>query len=439
MQCNGFFGAEIIRSLLCGITEINQLYNCNTRLLHKTQVLSALVIQNDGEIENFKQVAAIIIDDPAILNVLIAPSGVVSDVYPLQGNEAVIGLDFFGEGAGNKEAVMAKETGQLVFGGPFDLVQGGQALVGRLPVWIDMPDGNNAFWGLVSVTLKFPQILDGIGLEGLEKQGLTYKIWRINPDNNEMQMISGSENSYGEHIRFIEIPIQILNAEWIFCLYPVLEWYQRPESWAMIFIGFCISVLFAFVVQNNHELKLMQSELEKMARTDSLTGIFNRSSFMELALIQFKKSARANRNCFVVIFDLDHFKKVNDNYGHQAGDEVLKACVLRTKNTVRSYDVLARYGGEEFIILVTDIDKTDIQNLAERIRQSISETPIEVGGAHISVTASFGIALANMSTDLDTAIGFADTALYKAKEEGRNRVVFYDNIAFRGKPEKLLL
>jgi len=125
-------------------------------------VLSALVIQNDGEIENFKQVAAIIIDDPAILNVLIAPSGVVSDVYPLQGNEAVIGLDFFGEGAGNKEAVMAKETGQLVFGGPFDLVQGGQALVGRLPVWIDMPDGNNAFWGLVSVTLKFPQILDGI-------------------------------------------------------------------------------------------------------------------------------------------------------------------------------------------------------------------------------------------------------------------------------------
>jgi len=402
-------------------------------------VLSALVIQNDGEIENFKQVAAIIIDDPAILNVLIAPSGVVSDVYPLQGNEAVIGLDFFGEGAGNKEAVMAKETGQLVFGGPFDLVQGGQALVGRLPVWIDMPDGNNAFWGLVSVTLKFPQILDGIGLEGLEKQGLTYKIWRINPDNNEMQMISGSENSYGEHIRFIEIPIQILNAEWIFCLYPVLEWYQRPESWAMIFIGFCISVLFAFVVQNNHELKLMQSELEKMARTDSLTGIFNRSSFMELALIQFKKSASANGNCFVVIFDLDHFKKVNDNYGHQAGDEVLKACVLRTKNTVRSYDVLARYGGEEFIILVTDIDKTDIQNLAERIRQSISETPIEVGGAHISVTASFGIALANMSTDLDTAIGFADTALYKAKEEGRNRVVFYDNIAFRGKPEKLLL
>jgi len=277
------------------------------------------------------------------------------------------------------------------------------------------------------------------GLEGLEKQGLTYKIWRINPDNNEMQMISGSENSYGEHIRFIEIPIQILNAEWIFCLYPVLEWYQRPESWAMIFIGFCISVLFAFVVQNNHELKLMQSELEKMARTDSLTGIFNRSSFMELALIQFKKSASANGNCFVVIFDLDHFKKVNDNYGHQAGDEVLKACVLRTKNTVRSYDVLARYGGEEFIILVTDIDKTDIQNLAERIRQSISETPIEVGGAHISVTASFGIALANMSTDLDTAIGFADTALYKAKEEGRNRVVFYDNIAFRGKPEKLLL
>lgn len=93
----------------------------------RQEILSALVIQSDGEVKDFESVAATIVDDPAIRNVILAPAGIVSHVYPLKGNERVLGLNYFLEGEGNREAVMAKKFGQLVLGGLFNLVQGGQA------------------------------------------------------------------------------------------------------------------------------------------------------------------------------------------------------------------------------------------------------------------------------------------------------------------------
>jgi diguanylate cyclase (GGDEF)-like protein len=131
----------------------------------------------------------------------------------------------------------------------------------------------------------------------------------------------------------------------------------------------------------------------------------------------------------VVIFDLDHFKAVNDTYGHQAGDEVLRETARRVKNTIRPYDIFARYGGEEFIILITDmegIDRTNVINAVERIRTEICNTPVKFENTEISVSSSFGIAYAAPKTDMNTATKRADEALYQAKNQGRNRVVFYE-------------
>ncbi|MDL2264315.1 CHASE domain-containing protein, partial [Synergistaceae bacterium OttesenSCG-928-I11] len=185
-----------------------------SKLLHKTQALSALVIQGNGGIENFDRVAATIVDDPAILNILIAPNGVVSHVYPEEGNEKLVGFNILGgDDAGNREAVAAYESDALVFGGPFELMQGGRAMVGRLPVWIDESNNVKRFWGLVSVTLKYPEALDGAALDSIEKQGFAYEIWRINPDDGKRQVImSGKSNVDAERFRFIEKHIPILNA-----------------------------------------------------------------------------------------------------------------------------------------------------------------------------------------------------------------------------------
>lgn len=402
-----------------------------TKLLYKTEALSALVVQSNGDVTNFERIASTIVDDPSILNVLIAPDGIVSEVYPLKGNEGVLGLNFFKKGAGNKEAILAKEKKELVFGGPFGLVQGGQALVGRLPVFIGEPNGKETFWGIVSVTLKFPQALEGVGLNILESQGFAYEIWRTNPDNNEKQVILMSESGYSERARYIEKYIPMLNAEWYFKVAPVKNWYNYYETWILIVAGLFVSLLLAFIVQNNAELKNVKKELEDIARLDYLTGIFSRRHFMETSLTFIDEAIEAEEYCFVIILDLDHFKIVNDTYGHIAGDKVLKGVVERIRKVVEKdqKSLLARYGGEEFIILAADKDELAGKNIAESIRKNLAGSSFKIDGIIIQETGSFGIAKVKSSEQFEEAIRYADEALYKAKDEGRNKVVCYEDIS----------
>jgi len=228
------------------------------RLLLRTQTLSSYIKYNNGDITDFIQVASMLIDDPAIENILIAPGGVVTEIYPLRGNEAVLGLDFFSESAGNREAQIAVETGQLVLGGPFQGVQGDQIMVGRLPVYINEPDGTERFWGLVSVTLAYPQVLHGAGLEDLAVLGFDYELWRKNPDNNEMQIIAHSEHVYNEKTEYLEVPISILNADWYFRIMINHAWYTHIETWISAIAGICISFLIAVVVQYAQDIKKMK-------------------------------------------------------------------------------------------------------------------------------------------------------------------------------------
>ena len=397
------------------------------KLLYKTEALSALVIQSNGEVNNFERVASTLLDDPAIANVLLAPDGIVTHVYPMHGHEAVIGFDFFTESAGNKEAILAKETGQLVFGGPFSLVQGGQALVGRLPVFMESENGENAFWGLVSVTLKYPQVLNGLGLALLEKQGFAFEIWRINPDTGTEQMIANSDYPYDTHARTIEKSLEILNAVWHFRLAPVKAWYHYAETWVVIAFSVFVSFLLSFIMQNNHELKQMQRRLEELAQSDPLTGIANRRHFMHTAQAQLQLAARKNQDCFLIMLDVDHFKRINDTYSHAAGDMVLNDLADRVKRIIRPYDLFARYGGEEFILLVTDVKRNTAEEMATRMRLSFCESPFFFGDMQIAVSASLGLARIAPGESLEAAIRQADEALYTAKREGRNRTCVYDD------------
>ena len=397
-----------------------QFSNINERiykLFNKTESLVALVLQSNGNIENFNLAATYIADDDAILNVLVAPDGIVAQVYPLSGNEAVIGLDFFAESAGNKEAAAARDTGELVMGGPFDLVQGGQALVGRKPVYID-----GEFWGIVSVTLKFPKIIQDIAEADFAYRGLNYEWWRISPDTGERQIIAGGVES---NARFLEKRFEFLNAEWYLKVAPFHAWYSYAENILTILSGLLVSILMFFIMQRNYELKRLRNIFETMAKTDSLTGIYNRRYFLEMAQINLERSRRLGTECFIMLFDLDRFKSVNDTHGHTMGDFVLTETASRIKALIRPYDLFARYGGEEFIIFAADIDKKNAAEMAERLRLSICEEKFEYKDIAVNSSASFGVALVNFGHDLKEAIKYADKALYKAKNEGRNRVAIY--------------
>ncbi|UQZ88361.1 hypothetical protein C4J81_03715 [Deltaproteobacteria bacterium Smac51] len=248
------------------LEKTNKISESVTRLLGKTQALSALVIQSDGQIRNFDRVAATIVDDPAILNILVAPGGVVSNVYPLAGNEPLLGYNLLGPGKGNQEAVEARTRGELVFGGPFELMQGGWALVGRLPVFMEGVDGRKEFWGLVSVTLRYPDAFSAAALADLERDGYNYEIWRINPDDGQRQTIATSSVPPKAGDRFIEKSISILNAQWHFRLSPVLHWYEYPENWFWILCGLIFCFFISYFVLKNHQLKEMKVVLEEQSK-----------------------------------------------------------------------------------------------------------------------------------------------------------------------------
>jgi len=190
-----------------------------------------------------------------------------------------------------------------------------------------------------------------------------------------------------------------------------------------IVIMFFVLIILVIVLVKNVRLG---KKLKEMASHDALTDIFNRRYFMKQAAIQIARSMRLGNECFVSIFDLDHFKSVNDKHGHLAGDKVLNEVARRVTKTIRPYDLFGRYGGEEFILLVLDIDKSNVLNAIERIRQGICKTPIEFEGKGIPISASFGIACIPQGGDLTMAIKYADEALYQAKKTGRNKSVFYE-------------
>lgn len=174
-------------------------------------------------------------------------------------------------------------------------------------------------------------------------------------------------------------------------------------------------------------LSYKKKELEAAANTDALTGAYNRRYFMENANILIDAAAQMNKHSFVAMFDLDHFKKINDTYGHKAGDHILTVFADTVNDSVRSNDIFARYGGEEFVLLITFVYKADVIKLVERIRQTICENPILFSGSKISVSTSVGVAPVEKG-GIEAAISNADIALYRAKSEGRNKMIFYKGI-----------
>lgn len=170
-------------------------------------------------------------------------------------------------------------------------------------------------------------------------------------------------------------------------------------------------------------------EREQLAsRTDSLTGVFNRRYFFELLGYEFAASRRYERPLSLVMFDVDFLKKINDTYGHQVGDELLKKAAEVVRGELRTSDVLARYGGDEFVILLSSSDERDASLLLERIYREIQSAYIRVDERKLGIAISAGIASLQPEMEkVDQLVMQADRALYAAKNSGRNRIVVFNN------------
>jgi len=157
------------------------------------------------------------------------------------------------------------------------------------------------------------------------------------------------------------------------------------------------------------------------AAVDPLTSLFNRRGFSDLSARMIEREAGLGRPISVLIFDLDHFKSVNDRFGHQAGDEILKLFARILVHTLRVTDIVARIGGEEFAALLP-CSTADAETAAERIRDTFDNAGVQVDGVPLPTTVSIGVATGEQAVDLNALLAAADTALYRAKRGGRNRV-----------------
>lgn len=174
--------------------------------------------------------------------------------------------------------------------------------------------------------------------------------------------------------------------------------------------------------------KRLQDMLIEHAHIDPLTGLANRRSLMDRLLLEWTRMERYGQSFSFIMADIDHFKKVNDTYGHIVGDKVLQEVAKTITSQCRSIDLSARYGGEEFAIIVPDENEEKTLVLAERCRMEIEKVRLPVKRMCVHTTVSFGIAEALGLSSLESLIEHADEALYEAKQGGRNRVVRYSSI-----------
>lgn len=205
------------------------------------------------------------------------------------------------------------------------------------------------------------------------------------------------------------------------------HWYQCRDQAIPWTDGRLVRLEIATDITDRKEMELALQQAHEKAQAaaleDDLTGLHNRRAFFEFGNQLLKQSRRHQSPLAIIMFDLDHFKHINDNHGHEAGDEVLRQVGQILRSRVRESDIAARIGGEEFAILLSETETDEAQDMAERLLTLMRETPVCFRNRNIGPTASFGVATRRPEDNsLEVLLARADEAMYDSKSSGRNRV-----------------
>ncbi len=269
---------------------------------------------------------------------------------------------------------------------------------------------------LIAYILHQSESARGVGLM-LYMVAMTFGIFRLDTG----RMLALAALAVVTHAAVVWIPGSrggedpALRIGQLFVLAVVLPWYAL--------VGGYVSRLRTRLADSNRQLRKAVARIEQIAIRDELTGAYNRRFLLETLQRETSRAARLGTRLSVCLFDLDHFKEVNDSFGHAAGDAVLKRFTAIAATGLRGVDVLGRYGGEEFLLILPDTELEGALALAERIRANTEREDFPEVPASRRVTVTGGVACADGSETVDALLARADLALYRGKQGGRNRVV----------------
>lgn len=378
--------------------------------------------------------------DTRIRNIALAPDNRIRFVYPLAGNEKALNLDYQSLPDQWPSVRKAIETRRSVLAGPVQLVQGGTGIINRTPVFLS----GERFWGMISTVIDLPRLLADVEIAG-QVEGVNYWLFGDNADERLESQIVGP--AFAPAASSIEVGISVPGGHWRLMAMPVGGWQELPTEVAimraalyalsLLLAGFTYALIAGRSTAHelatqlgalNRDLVSTNLELHRLSRNDPLTRVPNRRSFEEAYAVAWSACVRQQLPISILMIDIDHFKSINDRYGHAAGDATLVEISAAIQAEVRRRDdLVARYGGEEFIVLLLGLSESEAAYMAENIRAAAGECRVQLPGEDTSapnVTVSVGVATAvpkpeDHARDL---IERADKALYAAKRGGRNRV-----------------
>lgn len=351
------------------------------------------------------------LDDIRNIGVLVDTT--IKWVYPLEGNEEAIGKDLTAIPGQREEVLRVKGNLETLFVGPINLIQGGTAFIVRLPLLRD-----NAYWGMVSIVLRAEN-----AFEFVDKHADNYEVdYLITSADEPSEVIYGDSRVLG--MSPLKFRTEDSIGGWDVYAVPKNGWNNRIVQILLIFsVCLLISLLvslsvFSWLRKYSAVLK-DKVDLESKYILDRFTNIYTREYFNLRLKEEVGSSLRHSHPISMVYFDLDHFKNVNDVYGHSAGDDVLLEVVARVKTLIRIEDIFARCGGDEFILLLPNTDLEGAEYVAERVRAGIES--LEMNRSY-GVTASVGCSEWKAKEYIESWFIRTDNALYTSKNTGKNKV-----------------
>ncbi|REG86971.1 bifunctional diguanylate cyclase/phosphodiesterase [Marinomonas pollencensis] len=369
-----------------------------------------------------------------ISSLQLAPNGIIQRIFPLEGNEAAIGLDIFANSKYREAALQAIEEHKMIAIGPVSLVQGGTAVIGRSPVYLYRGTQREVFWGFASAIINLNDLLEPTRLKELEADGYQYNLTRKHLDTGKSLVFAQSEKPLSTPLATaqIHLPIGVWQINMSRDIHTRLESNFFAGAMLTLIVALLITIgFYAILIQPLRLSTLVREkteELQRLAYNDPLTKLPNRRYLNDQLPALLKRNKKRRQISAFIYFDLDNFKRINDTIGHDVGDQVLEIVAQRLDSLCKDDDKVVRLGGDEFGIFLSNIaNKQAAKEHAERILAYI-HSPISLDTREFFLSTSLGIAMIpEHGNTLVSIMQNADMALYQAKQRGKNQSVFYSH------------